>query len=166
MKAVIYARFSSEKQNEASIEGQLRECLEYANFNNIEVIGNYIDRAQSAKTDNRPNFQKMIKDSYKRMFDCIIVWKLDRFARNRYDSAYYKNILKKNGVRVISAKESISQGADGILLESILEGFKRSNGHKNLNYNQSSLINALSNHFYFRPKGSLYKAAFRLLTAY
>lgn len=129
MKAVIYARFSSEKQNEASIEGQLRECMDYANFNNIEVIGNYIDRAQSAKTDNRPNFQKMIKDSYKRMFDCIIVWKLDRFARNRYDSAYYKNVLKKNGVRVISAKESISQGADGILLESILEGFKRSNGH-------------------------------------
>ena len=129
MKAVIYARFSSEKQNEASIEGQLRECMDYANFNNIEVIGNYIDRAQSAKTDNCPNFQKMIKDSYKRMFDCIIVWKLDRFARNRYDSAYYKNVLKKNGVRVISAKESISQGADGILLESILEGFKRSNGH-------------------------------------
>ena len=129
MKAVIYARFSSEKQNEASIEGQLRECMDYANFNNIEVIGNYIDRAQSAKTDNRPNFQKMIKDSYKRMFDCIIVWKLDRFARNRYDSAYYKNVLKKNGVRVISAKESISQGADGILLESILEGFEHTNGH-------------------------------------
>ena len=129
MKAVIYARFSSEKQNEASIEGQLRECMGYANFNNIEVIGNYIDRAQSAKTDNRPNFQKMIKDSYKRMFDCIIVWKLDRFARNRYDSAYYKNVLKKNGVRVISAKESISQGADGILLESILEGFEHTNGH-------------------------------------
>ncbi len=123
MKAVIYARFSSEKQNEASIEGQLRECLDYANFNNIEVIGNYIDRAQSAKTDHRPEFQHMIKDSYKHAFDCIIVWKLDRFARNRYDSAYYKNVLKKNGVRVISAKESISQGADGILLESILEGY-------------------------------------------
>ena len=129
MKAVIYARFSSEKQNEASIEGQLRECMDYANFNGIEVIGNYIDRAQSAKTDHRPEFQRMIKDSYKRPFDCILVWKLDRFARNRYDSAYYKNVLKKNGVRVISAKESISQGADGILLESILEGFKRSNGH-------------------------------------
>ena len=123
MKAVIYARFSSEKQNEASIEGQLRECIEYANFNGIEVIGNYIDRAQSAKTDHRPEFQRMIKDSYKRPFDCILVWKLDRFARNRYDSAYYKNILKKNGVRVISAKESISQGADGILLEAILEGY-------------------------------------------
>lgn len=129
MKAVIYARFSSEKQNEASIEGQLRECIDYANFNNIEIIGNYIDRAQSAKTDHRPEFQRMIKDSYKHAFNCIIVWKLDRFARNRYDSAYYKNVLKKNGVRVISAKESISQGADGILLESILEGFKRSNGH-------------------------------------
>ena len=123
MKAVIYARFSSEKQNEASIEGQLRECMDYANFNSIEVIGNYIDRAQSAKTDHRPEFQRMIKDSYKHAFDCIIVWKLDRFARNRYDSAYYKNVLKKNGVRVISAKESISQGADGILLESILEGY-------------------------------------------
>ena len=123
MKAVIYARFSSEKQNEASIEGQLRECMDYANFNSIEVIGNYIDRAQSAKTDHRPEFQRMIKDSYKHVFDCIIVWKLDRFARNRYDSAYYKNVLKKNGVRVISAKESISQGADGILLESILEGY-------------------------------------------
>ena len=123
MKAVIYARFSSEKQNEASIEGQLRECLEYANFNGIEVIGNYIDRAQSAKTDHRPEFQRMIKDSYKHAFDCILVWKLDRFARNRYDSAYYKNVLKKNGVRVISAKETISQGAEGILLESLLEGY-------------------------------------------
>ena len=109
MKAVIYARFSSEKQNEASIEGQLRECMEYANFNGIEVIGNYIDRAQSAKTDHRPEFQRMIKDSYKRPFDCILVWKLDRFARNRYDSAYYKNILKKNGVRVTATIPPITR---------------------------------------------------------
>lgn len=166
MKAVIYARYSSDNQREESIEGQLRDCMQYAEYNDIQVVGSYIDRAMSAKTDNRPNFQQMIKDSAKRLFDVIIVWKLDRFARNRFDSAYYKNILKKNGVRVISAKESISEGAEGIILESVLEGFKRSNGHKNLNYNQSSLINALSNHFYFRPKGSLYKAAFRLLTAY
>lgn len=123
MKGVIYARFSSEKQNETSIEGQIRECTEYANFNDIEIVNTYIDRAFSARTANRPDFQKMIKDSYKNNFDCVIVWKLDRFARDRYDSAYYKNILKKNGVRVISAKETISQGADGILLESILEGY-------------------------------------------
>ena len=64
----------------------------------------------------------MIKDSAKRQFDCVIVWKLDRFARNRYDSAHYKSILKKNGVRVLSATEAISQGAEGIILESVLEG--------------------------------------------
>ena len=108
MKAVIYARYSSDNQREENIEGQLRDCMQYA---------------ESAKTDNRPNFQQMIKDSAKRLFDVIIVWKLDRFARNRFDSAYYKNILKKNGVRVISAKESISEGAEGIILESVLEGY-------------------------------------------
>ena len=133
MKAVIYARYSSDNQREESIEGQLRECMEYANYNDIQVMGNYIDRALSAKTDNRPEFQRMIKDSYKHAFDCIIVWKLDRFARNRYDSAHYKSLLKKNGVRVISAKETISEGSEGILLESVLEGFERPNGHKNLN---------------------------------
>ena len=122
MKAVIYARYSSDNQREESIEGQLRECMEYANYNDIQVMGNYIDRALSAKTDNRPEFQRMIKDSYKHAFDCIIVWKLDRFARNRYDSAHYKSLLKKNGVRVISAKETISEGSEGILLESVLEG--------------------------------------------
>ena len=123
MKAVIYARYSSDNQREESIEGQLRDCMQYAEFNDITVVGTYIDRSMSAKTDNRPNFQKMIKDSAKRIFDVIIVWKLDRFARNRFDSAYYKNALKKNGVRVISAKESISKGAEGIILESVLEGY-------------------------------------------
>lgn len=131
MKAVIYARFSSEKQNEASIEGQLRECMQYAEYNDIQVVGNYIDRAFSAKTDNRPEFQRMIKDSYRHTFDCIIVWKLDRFARNRYDSAHYKALLKKNGVKVISAKETIAEGSEGILLESVLEGFEQLNGHNN-----------------------------------
>ena len=115
MKAVIYARYSSDNQREESIEGQLRDCNEYAKYNDITVVGSYIDRALSAKTDNRPEFQKMIKDSAKRLFDVIIVWKLDRFARNRFDSAYYKNVLKKNGVRVVSAKESISEGAEGIM---------------------------------------------------
>ena len=95
MKAVIYARYSSDNQREESIEGQLRECMEFAEKSGITVIGNYIDRALSAKTDNRPEFQKMIKDSYRKVFDSVIVWKVDRFARNRYDSAYYKNILKK-----------------------------------------------------------------------
>lgn len=129
MKAVIYARYSSDNQTEASIEGQLRECMEFAERTGIDVIENYIDRAFSAKSDHRPEFQRMIKDSYKHAFDCVIVWKLDRFSRNRYDSAHYKTLLRKNGVKVISAMESISEGSEGILLESVLEGFKRSNGH-------------------------------------
>ena len=123
MKAVIYARYSSDNQREESIEGQLRENKAFAEKNGIEIIGTYIDRALSAKTDNRPEFQKMIKDSSKGLFDIVIVWKLDRFARNRYDSAFYKATLKKNNVKVMSATENISEGADGILLEAILEGF-------------------------------------------
>lgn len=123
MKAVIYARYSSDNQREESIEGQLRECKEYADHNDIQVIGSYVDRALSAKTDNRPDFQRMIKDSAKGLFDIVLVWKLDRFARNRYDSAHYKSVLKKNGVRVVSAKEHIAQDSTGILLESLLEDY-------------------------------------------
>ena len=96
--------------------------MEFAERAEIDVVGNYIDRALTTETNNRPEFQQMIKDSYKHAFDCIIVWKLDRFARNRYDSAHYKSLLKKNGVKVISAKESIGEGSEGILLESDLEG--------------------------------------------
>ena len=123
MKAVIYARYSSDSQREESIEGQLRENKAFAEKNGIEIIGTYIDRALSAKTDNRPEFRKMIDDSSKGLFDLVIVWKLDRFARNRYDSAFYKATLKKNNVKVVSATENISEGADGVLLEAILEGF-------------------------------------------
>ena len=123
MKAVIYARFSSDRQREESIEGQLRECKEYAQRNGITILGSYIDRALSAKTDNRPEFQRMIKESAKGLFDVVLVWKLDRFARNRYDSAHYKAILKKNGVKVVSATEAIAEDSTGILLESMLEGY-------------------------------------------
>ena len=123
MKAVIYARYSSDNQREESIEGQIRECTAFAEKNNITILRHYIDRAFSAKTDNRPEFQEMIKDSGKKLFDMVIVWKLDRFARNRYDSARYKSLLKKNGVKVVSATEVISEGAEGIILESVLEGY-------------------------------------------
>lgn len=122
MNAVIYARYSSSSQREESIEGQVKECTAYAERNGYNIIGTYADRAISGTTDNRPQFQKMIADSKRKLFDLVIVWKLDRFARNRYDSARYKNQLKRNGVKVISATEVISQGAEGILLESVLEG--------------------------------------------
>ena len=122
LKAVIYARYSSSSQREESIEGQIQECTAYAERNGYMVIGTYADRAISGTTDDRPEFQRMIKDSKRKQFDLVIVWKLDRFARNRYVSAQYKYQLRQNGVRVVSANESISQGADGILLEAMLEG--------------------------------------------
>ena len=122
MIGVIYARYSSDSQREESIEGQLRECYDFAEKQGIAIFDTYIDRALSAKTDNRPAFQQMIKDSEKQKFDVVIVWKLDRFARNRFDSAHYKNILKKNKIKVVSATETISRNAEGILLESMLEG--------------------------------------------
>ena len=122
MKAVIYARYSSDNQREESIEGQLRECKEYADKNGITILCSYIDRALPAKTDNRPEFQKMVQDSAKGLFDTVLVWKLGRFARNRYDSAHYKAVLRRNGVKVVSATENISDGPEGIILESMLEG--------------------------------------------
>ena len=123
MTAVIYARYSSDNQREESIEGQIRECTAYAEKNDITIVKHYIDRAISAKTDNRPQFQQMIKDSDKKLFDIVLVLKLDRFARNRYDSARYKTQLKKNGVKLMSATEIISEGPEGIILESVLEGY-------------------------------------------
>ena len=123
MKAVIYARYSSDSQREESIEGQIRECTEYAERNGITVLRSYIDRALSARTADRPEFQRMIADSSRKLFDVVLIWKLDRFSRDRYDSAHYKRILKKNGVKVVSAKENISDGPEGIILESMLEGY-------------------------------------------
>ena len=122
MKAVIYARYSSDNQREESIEGQIRDCRAYAEYNGIDIVGEYIDRAFSAKTDDRPDFQRMVSDSSKKLFDVVLVWKLDRFARNRYDSAFYRYTLRKNGVRLISVKENISDGPEGIILESMIEG--------------------------------------------
>ncbi len=124
MNAVIYARFSSDRQREESIEGQVRECTEYAKQNGYTIVETYIDRALSAskETEKRLDFLRMVRDSGKRLFDVVLVWKLDRFARNRYDSAHYKALLKKNGVRVVSATEHITEGPEGIILESMLEG--------------------------------------------
>lgn len=97
-RVVIYARFSSHSQTEQSIEGQLRECYEYAKRQDLLVVAEYIDRALTSTTDKRPEFLRMIEDSKKKTFDYVLVYQLDCFARNRYDSANYKAKLKKNGV--------------------------------------------------------------------
>lgn len=120
--AVIYARYSSDNQTEQSIEGQLRVCKDYAERNDIVILNTYIDRAMTGTNDNRPDFQKMINDSSNKDFQYIIVYKLDRFSRNKYETAKYKKILKDNGVKLLSAMENIPDTPEGIILESLLEG--------------------------------------------
>ena len=119
--AVIYARYSSHSQSEQSIEGQLHDGYAFAERCGYHVINEYIDRALTGMSDDRPAFQKMMKDATKKQFKIVIVWKLDRFARNRYDSAIYKNHLRKYGVRVVSVMENISDSPEGIILEGLLE---------------------------------------------
>ena len=122
--ACLYVRFSSHNQTEQSIEGQTRVCQEFCQRHNIKIVEIYADRATSASknTERRVSFLKMIKDSEKGLFDAVVVYKLDRFARSRYDSATYKYRLKKNGVQLISATENITNNPEGIILESVLEG--------------------------------------------
>ena len=122
MKAVIYARYSSHAQKDASIEQQLRVCRQYAHEHDLQIVTEYCDHAISGTSDKRPEFLKMIKDSAKGRWERVLVYKIDRFARNRYDSAMYKARLKKNGVKVMSVMEPIPEGPEGILLESVLEG--------------------------------------------
>ena len=121
-RAVIYARYSSSKQREASIESQIRECTDYCKKHDMEIVRFYIDRAKSAKTDRRPDFLQMISDSETGAFDVVVVWKYDRFSRSRLDSVTYKDRLHKNGVNVISINESIASGPEGIIHESLIEG--------------------------------------------
>ena len=119
--AVIYARYSSTNQREESIEGQLRECHRYAEKAGLSVIHEYTDSAISGTSDKRPAFQQMIQDSKFHAFEIVIVWKLDRFSRSRYDAAIYRKQLADNGVRLVSAMETFSDGPEGIILEGLME---------------------------------------------
>lgn len=119
--AVIYARFSSAGQNEQSIEGQVTACMKYALANGLSVLRTYEDRALTGRTDKRPGFQQMIEDAKGRGFQYVLVYQMDRFARNRYDSAIYKKDLRDAGVRVLSVNEHIDDSAEGAFLEGLLE---------------------------------------------
>ena len=122
MRAVIYARYSSNNQREESIEGQIRVCSEYAKAKGLKIVGEYIDRAISGRTDNRPDFQRLMRDCTRKIFDVVIVYATDRFARNKYDSAIHKRALKKAGIELHYAAEHIPAGPEGIILESLMEG--------------------------------------------
>ena len=121
-EGVIYARYSSHSQRDVSIEQQVRACKAFAERHCIDVVDIYEDRALTGTNDKRPGFQKMIQDAKKNNWNYVIVYTLDRFARDRYDSAVYKRQLKNMGVKVLSAMENISDDPTGVLMESMLEG--------------------------------------------
>lgn len=104
---------------------QLRVCNEYAKNNDILVLNTYIDRAMTGTNDHRPSFQNMIKDSHRKEWDYVLVYKLDRFSRNKYETAIHKKTLRDNGVKILSAMEKIPDTPEGIILESMLEGFEQ-----------------------------------------
>ena len=120
--AVAYLRYSSDKQTEQSIEGQRHVCQEYAQRNNILITNYYIDRAMSGKTDNRAEFQQMMRDSAKQAWDMVLVYKLDRFSRDKFEMAIHRKTLKDNGIKLVSCTENIPDTPEGIILESLLEG--------------------------------------------
>lgn len=121
-RAALYARFSSDNQRSESIDAQVRAMTEYCRQKKIIIVETYVDEARSATTDKRPSFQRMIADSEKKLFDIVLVHKLDRFARNRYDSAIYKRELKKNGVSLFSVLENLDDSPESIMMEAVLEG--------------------------------------------
>lgn len=123
--AVIYARYSSTNQTEQSIEGQVHVCQDFAKRNNIIIVDSYIDRAISGTTDERDSFQRMLKDSNNKKWNYVLVYKLDRFARNKYEAAIHRKHLKDNGIKLLSAMENIPETPEGVLLESLLEGMNQ-----------------------------------------
>ena len=122
IKAVIYARYSSFSQTAQSIEGQVRVCREFNERNGYVIVSEYIDRAKTGTNDNRTAFQHMLYDRKQRTFEAVLVYKLDRFARNRFDSAINTMNLRNNGVKVVSATENISDKPEGRLVENVIIG--------------------------------------------
>ncbi len=124
MKAVIYARVSSDNQDvDLSISAQLRALRDYAIKHDYEVVREFVDEAESGRTADRPNFKEMI--SLSRMkhppFEVVLVWKLNRFARSRVDSVTYKALLRSKGIKVISINEPLDDSPPGRLLEGVIE---------------------------------------------
>ena len=122
MNAVVYARFSSHRQGEQSIEGQVAEAERFAAKHGLTIIHVYADRAQTGRNDNREQFQLMLADAAKHKFDALIVWKTDRIGRNKEEIALNKYHLKKNGIKIYYVAEMIPDTPEGIILEAVIEG--------------------------------------------
>jgi len=122
LRAAAYCRFSTDMQREESIEAQLRAIEKYAADHGYTLVATYIDRARSAKSDDRPEFQRMMRDVEHDLFDAVVVHKLDRFSRNRYFSAIYKHKLKLYDVKLLSVTEHLDGSPESIILEGLIEG--------------------------------------------
>jgi site-specific DNA recombinase len=123
MKAVIYARYSSDQQREESAEAQIRYCTEYAEKNGYNIVRIYADKAKSAKGDKvaqRYEFQKMVKDSKQGLFDTVLVHKYNRFARSMKDHVNYEDKLNGNGVSLIAVAEDFGQGKEAIIMKALM----------------------------------------------
>ncbi len=119
--AVIYARYSSHGQNEQTIEGQVRVCKEYATLHGLNIVNTYVDKHKTGTDVNRPQFQKMIEDAKTGSFNYVIVYMIDRFARNRYYSTIYSWQLQQQNVKIVSATENISESEEGEFYQMFLE---------------------------------------------
>lgn len=121
--AVAYARYSSAGQRDVSIDQQLADIRAYAAREGYTIVHEYADRAKSGykNTSARIEFQRMLSAAPGGAFDTIIAWKVDRFGRNRRESAIFKGQLEDHGVRVIYAMEPIPTGPAGVLTEGMLE---------------------------------------------
>lgn len=118
--AVIYARFSCSKQSEMSIDDQIRVCRNWCAREGYEVVATYSDYAISGRTDDRPEFQKMVSNAGES--EIVLVYMMDRFSRDIYDAPIYKKRLRDRGVRVVSATEAMPDGPEAIILEKLNEG--------------------------------------------
>lgn len=143
LRGVICTRYSYNKQREESIEGQIRECKEFARTSRIDIINTYIDRAMSTTNDNRPQFQRMNSDSCLDRFDVVLIWKSDRFSKNWKQAIPYRDILRENGVKLLSATEPNIEGPAGILFESMNDGY-----NKYYVFEMKTLIDLLANTIY------------------
>ena len=140
---VIYARFSSERQRDESIEDQVRVCSDWAAGHGLTVVATYEDRAISGTSDERPEFLRMISDARSGNFGTVLVYKLDRFARDRFDAAIYRKRLGECGVALRSVMESIPDGPEGAILESVIDGF---NEYYSRNLSQNVLRGMIYDH--------------------
>ena len=144
---VIYARYSSDRQNEKSIDDQIAVCERFAAGQNYNIVGTYYDKAMTGRNDKRPGFQRMMRAGDSGLFDGVLVYSTDRFSRNRGDHAYYKKELLKNHIKVISATEPIAPDATGIIMESMLEGYSE--------YYVTKLSNDVSRGMYARANACM-----------